>query len=42
VTGQQDVEQAWEGYLSSLNDMGLEQFVAYHQEAYDKASESQG
>jgi len=38
VTGQQDVDQAWEGYLASLEAMGLPQFVAYHQEAFDGAS----
>lgn len=40
VTGQQDVEQGWEGYLSSLESMGLQQFVAYHQEAFDATSGS--
>jgi putative aldouronate transport system substrate-binding protein len=39
VTGQQDVAQAWDGYLSSLEDMGLSQFVAYHQEAFDGANQ---
>jgi putative aldouronate transport system substrate-binding protein len=35
VTGQINIEQAWEGYLGTLEGMGLAQFVAYHQEAYD-------
>ncbi|HWV23361.1 MAG TPA: extracellular solute-binding protein [Thermomicrobiales bacterium] len=39
VTGQIDIDDAWDGYIASLNDMGLDQFVAYHQEAYDGANQ---
>jgi putative aldouronate transport system substrate-binding protein len=38
VTGQSNIDEAWEGYLASLESMGLEQFIAYHQEAFDGAS----
>jgi putative aldouronate transport system substrate-binding protein len=38
VTGQSNIEETWEGYLASLDSMGLEQFIAYHQEAFDGAS----
>lgn len=37
VTGQIDIEQAWEDYTASLSSMGLDNFVALHQDAYDKA-----
>ncbi|HWK81431.1 MAG TPA: hypothetical protein VNP95_11710, partial [Thermomicrobiales bacterium] len=37
VTGQIDIEQAWGDYTSSLSSMGLDNFVALHQDAYDKA-----
>ena len=39
VTGQINIDDAWDGFVASLQDMGLEQFVAYHQEAYDGANQ---
>ena len=36
VTGQIDIEQAWPDYIASLNGMGLENFIALHQDAFDK------
>ena len=40
VTGQLDIEQAWDDYISTLNGMGLENFIAMHQEVYDAAQQS--
>lgn len=36
VTGQLDIEQAWSDYTSTLSSMGLDNFIALHQDAYDK------
>jgi putative aldouronate transport system substrate-binding protein len=37
ISGQIDIEAEWENYVSSLEAMGLSQFVAAHQEVYDAA-----
>jgi len=37
VTGQLDIEQAWSDYTSTLSGMGLDNFVAMHQEVIDKS-----
>ena len=35
VTGQIDIEQAWSDYTSTLSGMGLDDFVAMHQDVFD-------
>ena len=35
LTGVSDIDAEWDGYLETLNKMGLEEFVDLHQQAYD-------
>lgn len=35
VTGQQDIDAEWSSYLSTLQEMGLDRYLAIYQAAYD-------
>jgi putative aldouronate transport system substrate-binding protein len=37
IIGDLDVEKDWEGYVSALEGMGIKEYVAIYQEAYDAA-----
>ena len=36
VTGDRDISE-WDAYVSELNDMGLEEYLAIQQAAYDRS-----
>ncbi len=36
ATGAMDIEKEWDGYVQTLKDMGLEQYMAISQAAYDR------
>ncbi|MBQ9269391.1 MAG: extracellular solute-binding protein [Oscillospiraceae bacterium] len=42
ITGGEDVDDAWEGYLSTLESMGVEKVVAAEQLALDRYNENSG
>ena len=35
ITGDLDIDSGWDGYVKSLNDMGLNRFIELNQKAYD-------
>jgi putative aldouronate transport system substrate-binding protein len=35
VVGENDVDEGWDDYLTTLNRMGLDRYIEIHQEAYD-------
>ena len=42
ITGGEDVDDAWEGYLSTLESMGVEKIVEAEQSALDRYNENSG
>jgi putative aldouronate transport system substrate-binding protein len=40
MTGAEDIDATWSGYLKKLNDMGLQDYLAIHQAAYDRYMEN--
>ena len=40
ITGDLDVETDWDGYLSQLKDMGVENYLAIYQKYYDAYMEN--
>jgi putative aldouronate transport system substrate-binding protein len=40
VTGKLDIDKDWQNYLSTLNSMGLPQYLQANQAVYDKAPKS--
>ena len=35
ITGQGDVEAEWDGFISNLKTMGIEEYISLYQQAYD-------
>lgn len=36
ISGEYDIEEEWESYLSALENMGMKEYVAFYQEKYNK------
>ena len=36
ITGAKNLESDWDAYLGELNNMGLEQWLIYAQDAYER------
>ena len=38
ITGAKDIDAEWDGYISALNNVGLERYLELLQKAYDESS----
>lgn len=36
IAGQADIDKSWDKYLSTLQEIGIDEFVDIHQRAYDE------
>ncbi|WP_062105863.1 extracellular solute-binding protein [Bacillus niameyensis] len=36
ITGQSDIDSSWDKYISTLQEIGIEEYVAIHQRSYDE------
>lgn len=39
ITGKVSIEESWDGYVESLNSMGLQECIGYRQHGYDDATQ---
>ena len=37
ITGDMDLETQWDAYVAGVENLGLEDYVAYYQKGYDDA-----
>src|SRR5699024_4094572 len=40
ITGAEPIEEGWDEYVSTLKDLGVEELVEIHQEAYNRWKEA--
>ena len=41
IAGESDIDADWDSYISSLNGIGLEEYVSMYQTAYDRYKDMQ-
>ena len=41
IAGESNIDEDWDSYISSLNGVGLDEYISIYQEAYDRYKEQQ-